>query len=842
MTEQTITAQIMAELESDPIWGHEMDRQIGLEEKMRGMGIDRYWNTQAKNIDKRRESSSGPVHRLMNETIGFMTTGIETFINAASQGKAGRKHAAVTHMQKLEPNALALLTARTVLDGITRGDTIVRISTMVASMVEDEINYRLFKAYDKADFNRALSREKRVNGSSYRRMRISLKHLMDTKGIETEVWPQRTKLHVGSKLVEIMMETTGLVTKEERRVGVNKSVVYLVATTATMDWIQKESNRAALLTPVYLPTIIPPRPWTSPVDGGYWSNRVRSMPLVKTRSKEYLEELTNANMEGVYDAVNAMQHTAWKVNDQVLEVMRNLWDTSSLLGGIPSADELPEPTKPEYLAEEKPKELWTEDEMNQFKSWKRKAQETHTRNAKLKSLRLQFVKILTIGETFKDEGEIYFPYQLDFRGRAYAVPMFLNPQGSDVAKGLLTFANAVPLNDDNAVAWLAIHGSNCFGNDKDTLQGRVDWVLQNEAEILACAEDPYNNKFWSDADKPFVFLAFCFEWAGYKKHGLGYESHLPVQMDGSCNGLQNFSACLRDEIGGSAVNLTPHELPADIYNKVADKVKARLAQDVLSEDVAVATPARMWLEFGVNRKVCKRPVMTLAYGAREFGFKQQILEDTILPAKYDNEEASPFEGREWEAANYMGSVIWQSVSTVVVAAAAAMNWFQSAARLAAKEGLPVRWETPDGLTILQAYATLRTERIQVTFGSVRANWTIAVGETQGLDKQKQANSISPNWVHSMDASHMRATVRRSYREGVRSFSLIHDSYGTHAGNTDALAYYLREQFVEMYQEDVMDNFRKDLLTQLPPEVELPELPPKGTLDLALVMESDYFFA
>jgi DNA-directed RNA polymerase len=65
----------------------------------------------------------------------------------------------------------------------------------------------------------------------------------------------------------------------------------------------------------------------------------------------------------------------------------------------------------------------------------------------LKSLRLQLVKILSVSESFEDEEAIYFPHQMDFRGRAYAVPMFLNPQGSDLAKGMLTFANGVPIDD-----------------------------------------------------------------------------------------------------------------------------------------------------------------------------------------------------------------------------------------------------------------------------------------------------------------------------------------------------------------------------------------------------------
>jgi DNA-directed RNA polymerase len=36
-----------------------------------------------------------------------------------------------------------------------------------------------------------------------------------------------------------------------------------------------------------------------------------------------------------------------------------------------------------------------------------------------------------------------------------------------------------------------------------------------------------------------------------------FVSHLPVAFDGSCNGLQNYSMMLRDEVGGAATNLVP---------------------------------------------------------------------------------------------------------------------------------------------------------------------------------------------------------------------------------------------------------------------------------------------
>lgn len=59
-------------------------------------------------------------------------------------------------------------------------------------------------------------------------------------------------------------------------------------------------------------------------------------------------------------------------------------------------------------------------------------------------------------------------------------------------------------------------------------------------------------------------------------------SKLPVALDGSCSGIQHFSAMLRDEIGGNAVNLIPAELPQDVYGMVAKKVIEQAQADAAS--------------------------------------------------------------------------------------------------------------------------------------------------------------------------------------------------------------------------------------------------------------------
>ncbi|WP_323166737.1 DNA-directed RNA polymerase, partial [Pseudomonas bubulae] len=79
---------------------------------------------------------------------------------------------------------------------------------------------------------------------------------------------------------------------------------------------------------------------------------------------------------------------------------------------------------------------------------------------------------------------------------------------------------------------------------------------------------------------PFCFLAFCFEWAGVVEHGGLWESALPIAFDGSCSGIQHFSAMLKDERGGRAVNLLPSETVQDIYRLVSDGVNVEVRKDL----------------------------------------------------------------------------------------------------------------------------------------------------------------------------------------------------------------------------------------------------------------------
>lgn len=819
----------------------EFRTQVEFEERMRGAGIHRHWKNIEKNKERGTESETNSVRRLMDKAVLEMAKGIEEFLAEANTGKAGRKHKAYKYLTQVKPMQAAFLAVRAILDDISDRSPFQSTALEVGTLIEDEVRFTKFKQEKKAYAGKVIDRVSKQT-SNYKYQRTVTVNAMNKMLVEWEDWPMADKVHLGGKLIELMIERTGLVERVMRTNG-PKTIYFIQATEKTLKWLATEDARCEALTPLYLPSIIRPKDWTSPYDGGYWSGRVRNLRLVKTNNKAYLEELSNIEMPMVYNAINAMQRTAWAINRPVFDVMAQLWANHSTLASIPPVDELPLPERPLGIPSDVDIKSLSQEDQDRMQTWKREAASIYEKNTKLKGRRMQFRKILWMADILKDFEEFYMVYQMDFRGRVYAVPMFLNPQGSDFARGLLTFASAVPIGDADGEMWLAVHGAGLWGVDKVSLEDRLEWVKEKEKAILASAEDPFHNLFWTEAEKPWQALAFCFEWAGYRREGYSFMSSLPVQMDGTCNGLQNFSAMLRDPVGGAAVNLLPGDKPNDVYAVVMEAGKRQIERDAQHhDDENIRDIAQKWLPF-CTRKVAKRPTMTYCYGSREYGFKTQVYDD-IIDAWDDVFHGKPFpftDAQKWKAAEYMGSVLWDCIGTVVVAAAEAMEWLREAAKVAASDGLPVRWTTPAGFVVQQDYRVQECERIGLIFQKVMVRLFLQK-DTAELDKRKQQSGISPNWVHSFDAAHMQLTVCAAAWEGIQSFSLIHDSYGTHAGNTQVLAEILREQFVQMYSGNVLAAFREELLAQLPEGTELREVPEQGSLDLSLILNSRFFFS
>jgi DNA-directed RNA polymerase len=85
---------------------------------------------------------------------------------------------------------------------------------------------------------------------------------------------------------------------------------------------------------------------------------------------------------------------------------------------------------------------------------------------------------------------------------------------------------------------------------------------------------------------------------------------------------------------------------------------------------------------------------------------------------------------------------------------------------------------------------------------------------------------------------MLMTVEACAAEGI-TFAGVHDSYWTHACHVDRMGELLREKFIALHSQPLLENLHQELSRQATKPLD--PVPPKGNLDLDVVRRSLYFF-
>jgi DNA-directed RNA polymerase len=809
------------------------NEQLVLEQQMRTAGMTRTRERNIAAVQSCRVVETDPGAALRKSAVAPVADAIAGF-RRDRESTRGPKHVFLKQTEEMEPEAIALITLKVALNGMARKRMFTKVAYEVGRALEDEARFRHYRTENKALFE-TLAADLRARPTSWAYQRRLVINRMNKAKVTFEVWPERHRLHVGVKALDLLMQATGMFTSSlecTRR----KRYRQFIATPETWEWLNKAYDKDAILHPIYEPMIVPPKDWTTPWNGGYLS--MRSLPLVKTHNRQYLESLLSADLDDVYAAINHVQRVGWRVNRRVYEVERALWEQGDEDAGLPRGTDLEVPARVGFRPDV-PAERLSEPERAALTAWKRAAAAVHRANREEMSKRIAQSQALVVAGKFIDREQFYFPHQLDWRGRMYPIPQALHPQSNDAGRALLEFADGKPLGETGAVA-LALHGASCFGYDKVSLAEMARWVKQHEKQVLACAYDPLGQRWWTEADKPFQFLAFCFEWEGYVREGDAFISHLPCALDGTCNGLQHFCMLLGDEAGAAHVNLLPSDEPSDVYQTVADKVveKLKWLEAHLEPMDPDLTLARMWLAFGIDRKVVKRPVMTLPYGATRFGFTEQIMVDTLRPARSGSADF-PFEGDGHAAARFLAGLIWSAIGSVVPAAIQCMEFLQETAKIIAGEGKAMRWTAPSGLPVHQRYTKLRAVRVESNLANRRITLDF-IEPTNRLDKNRQKMGVAPNFIHALDASHLMRTVGLliEHVEDV-SFAGVHDSFATHACNVETLLACIGRAMVEQYEDrDVLIKWHREV-SELT-EATLPDPPAWMGMNPAVAETADFF--
>jgi DNA-directed RNA polymerase len=585
--------------------------------------------------------------------------------------------------------------------------------------------------------------------------------------------------------------------------------------------------------------MFPKRKPLEPWDGSV-IHKETGRPLIRNAHKKALSKVKDGrDLSYLVDTLNKLNKTGWRINNPVFETYQKCFNS----------------------------------EKNPFKFSK------EVDAQKKASLIIEAEAIARIGEKHLNE-TFYHLYNCDFRGRIYPNTAYLHEQSSDNSKGIILLDEPTALGDMGAY-WLGVHTSNMWGNDKVSLDDRATWPEQNFSDIVSYAADPMINTGWMEADKPFCFLACCFEWAliqDWCERGESIEdfpSCLPIYVDGSNNGVQHLAAMSKDEEVAPLVNLVPQDLPGDVYMFIAEHSIAnvkRLAEGMSKEDISKFEPyfkeiialkrdcerwpvgsernklayaklkefknhnydmsKRLWPLFWNRitdrktwRKTVKRPVMTLGYGGTQYGMGEQIKDDTRGLSDYLRDKEDIWAYR-------LGQLVYETCYAELKGPARLLNMFFTLAERMNEQVEPITYDSPvTNFPFVHKYRKARIARAWLKYGEDKIRVQLQVWEDATLDLTKQKSGAAPNIVHSLDAVHLTMVVH----DAPYTTTIVHDSFGCAAGNMDHMFDHVRKKFLELYQQEPLEQVMYQMDS-------LDLIPEKGNLDVRKVLESDYAFA
>ncbi|KAJ2350913.1 DNA-directed RNA polymerase, partial [Coemansia sp. RSA 2618] len=373
--------------------------------------------------------------------------------------------------------------------------------------------------------------------------------------------------------------------------------------------------------------------------------------------------------------------------------------------------------------------------------------------------------------------------------------------------------------------------------------------------------------WWLDADSPWQALAACIEYTAAMRapDPAAYVSNLHIHQDGTCNGLQHYAAMGRDRKGAREVNLASSDRPQDVYTGIL-----RVTERIIDEDAARGVLEAQQLQNKLNRKIVKQTVMTNVYGVTLIGAKEQIAA-RLREVKDENGEHVFDIIHVSRLALYLAKKIFASLGEMFTHAQETQNWLNESARriassmtraaladtikmaadtrksaallreavkqakvsgkeldhdavvklrpdlgpgatrrkrldkLADKPMTPVAWTTPLNMTVMQPYRKTVTRRIATNLQNMNIQDTNIPSQ---VNSQKQKTAFPPNFVHSLDASHMVLSAIECKVAGL-VFASVHDSYWTHACDVDKMNAILREQFVKMHKQPIMERLKAE---------------------------------
>ena len=606
----------------------------------------------------------------------------------------------------------------------------------------------------------------------------------------------KTRIVLGRWGLLAVMKTTGWFTVRTTTNHRKRKTSRVVPTESFDEKRDELIKSAEMFSGIPWPMLIEPNDWSYKdgkiVYGGYVTNRLmKGHDLTRRGNPSIIHgELPLAFL-------NKLQKVKYRVNTHVLGVAEEFERTGKVVGKFIPISPSFKPPRPPDADEDKEKNL----------AWRRSMAEGYNADRINFKRSVRTRTQMEAARKFRDE-VYYLCWSFDYRGRAYPIPAFLTPQDTDFGKACIRFADEQPVGEEGGAVstWLAFQVATTFGLDKATIIERVQWVDRNRDLITRVAKDPIGNlPDWEEVEEPWQFMAACHEYYHCCIECDKKTTGLMVAVDATCSGLQILAGLAKDASTAGLVNVCPADRPSDAYKAVAIEAKKYLPQRMHS-----------WMD----RKTCKRTVMTIPYNATKDSSRKYIRE----ALKEKGIDPTPEELTE------VVNAVYQSMDAIVPGPMRVMRWIKKHVGEYIKNGgTEVEWETPTGFVVNQVRNHIDTERMELQLLG-RVQLRVPNGEETPCPR-KHRSSTAPNFIHSLDAS----ILHSSFQKFNGPFTVIHDSVLCRAGDMGTLNSLVRETYTDIFTRDCwLTRFGNTINASEPPPI-------VGTLDPNVVTNSTYFF-
>ena len=747
---------------------------------------------------RHRAGDTSPGMHLLASYVHLLARAVR---DAVAPGAKGQHMATVALLRALEPDAIALLAVRRVVNHMLAPDwqrnaTFRSVAYAVGAGVHEELCTQQIQ--DAAPglyyaITRDLGRQgRRGDLTTVRYTRKAARR----GALHVSEWSIEHRHIIGIWLVDQLV-AMGMLLKHRKPEWKRtlKHVDVLFLSKRCMDHVEEFQASLKYAAPAFGPAVMPPLPYRQGSIGGWYTPDMqrRHPTLVRGHPAARREQ----DSPTVLTAVNRLQSTRWRVNPRVLRTLqeaRKAHPGASIWGG----------TVEDRLA---PSEASVAAAAREYSAW-------FKNKRKVTAKRKRVAHAMAMAKAYAPYEELYFVWFLDTRGRMYPFASGISPQGADMERGLLEFVTGAKMTPSNE-RWFWLEGAGLWGHgrDKALLEDRISWCKGETPTWAAIAVNPVADLRWMEAEKPVQFLAWLLDLGAWLKD----PEHLirvPITSDATCSGLQHLAALSRDENLAYHVNVLPSGKRQDAYLFVQRGVMEELA-------IANGESADRLLHHGVPRSWVKPGVMNYSYGVTQRRYAQVVAEEHM-----DTEARDVFtEQTQMQDASTLAKLVWASLGHMLSGAAGVKEWLQDAARRGSASAT-LEWITPSGFRAAQSYYAPAEKRVRTAVLGMRQ--VRILFESDAPATRDAIRAFPANYVHSMDASHAHLTAAAMPEDA--PLVMVHDSFGTTLDHAETLSKVLRQQFALMYAESPLLK-----LTGKGP-------PPQGELQPAVVIDSPYFFS